>query len=228
MKRYRNTISYLGLFSLLASCGSLLEHRTFVGEMDRETDGMFVAGRDFRVVSGDSGRAYRTREEIRGRTPASFGAAEIADSSLEKELAFKEKALTEPEYRDYLAVIPYLETTSEKIYYLDLSRSERDFYISSKAERITPKTMNAYTYDPSSYDGRGGDNMGFRQAGARSSAEIFTGMGKDEVMSLWGRPMRVDVAGDPRNQNERWSFYEAGRRKQVYFEAGYVQGWVIE
>ena len=53
------------------SCAGLLQNRTFIDEMDRESDGLFVAGRDFDAVPGDSGSAYRSNDEIRMRTPAS-------------------------------------------------------------------------------------------------------------------------------------------------------------
>ena len=47
------------------------------------------------------------------------------------------------------------------------------------------------------------------------------------VVKSWGNPSKVDVAGDPKNQNERWTFYEKNKVKRVYFEKGLVNGWDI-
>jgi hypothetical protein len=44
---------------------------------------------------------------------------------------------------------------------------------------------------------------------------------------MWGRPAQVEVAGNPDNENERWTFFESGSMRQVYFESGSVQGWNI-
>ena len=60
------------------------------------------------------------------------------------------------------------------------------------------------------------------------SAELFLGMNKSEVTQVWGKPARVEVAGNPINQNERWSFKEDGNVRQVYFEGGKVQGWALD
>ena len=51
-------------------------------------------------------------------------------------------------------------------------------------------------------------------------------MSKQEVMSRWGRPDYVEVAGNPRLENEKWTFLINGKQGHVYFENGQVQGWV--
>ena len=53
-------------------------------------------------------------------------------------------------------------------------------------------------------------------------------MSKTEVQRIWGSPSRVDVAGNPKMENERWSFYHNGRVKTVFFESGRVEGWEIQ
>ena len=53
-------------------------------------------------------------------------------------------------------------------------------------------------------------------------------MSKVQVIDMWGRPARIEVAGNPSNENEKWAFYENGRVKFVYFEGGTVQGWQIQ
>ena len=59
-------------------------------------------------------------------------------------------------------------------------------------------------------------------------SELFLGMDKKEVVEVWGKPARVEIAGNPKNQNERWSFVEDGNVRQVYFEGGRVQGWALD
>lgn len=58
--------------------------------------------------------------------------------------------------------------------------------------------------------------------------DIFYGMGKNDVIRVWGKPGRVEIAGHPSYENERWSFFEGGEVKQVYFESGRVQGWALD
>ena len=56
---------------LSTSCSVFMPDRSFIEEMNRETDPYLVAGKDFPVVSGDTGETHRSREEIKKRTPAS-------------------------------------------------------------------------------------------------------------------------------------------------------------
>ena len=44
-------------------------------------------------------------------------------------------------------------------------------------------------------------------------------------MQNWGRPDRMDVAGDPKFQNERWAYQRDGVTNYIYFENGRVEGW---
>jgi hypothetical protein len=50
-------------------------------------------------------------------------------------------------------------------------------------------------------------------------------MSKTQVLQSWGEPARVDIAGNPSNENERWLYSMNGASKYIYFEAGEVQGW---
>ena len=60
------------LFSIaLVGCANFAyPDRTFIEQMDHETDGFFVPGQDFAVVPGDNGYEEDV-DEIRQRTPAS-------------------------------------------------------------------------------------------------------------------------------------------------------------
>ncbi len=57
---------------------------------------------------------------------------------------------------------------------------------------------------------------------------VMVGMDKVNVIKLWGNPMKIDIAGNPNSQNERWSFYTEGRKRVIYFENGKVEGWNIQ
>lgn len=60
---------------------------------------------------------------------------------------------------------------------------------------------------------------------APSAAKVGMGMTKEEVMDQLGRPSKVEVAGNPENENERWGYLANGAMKYIYFESGYVEGW---
>jgi outer membrane protein assembly factor BamE (lipoprotein component of BamABCDE complex) len=50
-------------------------------------------------------------------------------------------------------------------------------------------------------------------------------MSKSDVMNHLGHPTRVEVAGNPSYENERWLYTRNGASNYVYFEAGHVEGW---
>jgi hypothetical protein len=60
---------------------------------------------------------------------------------------------------------------------------------------------------------------------APAAARVGMGMSKDEVLDQLGRPRKVEVAGNPANENERWGYLANGAMKYIYFESGYVEGW---
>ena len=60
--------------------------------------------------------------------------------------------------------------------------------------------------------------------GLRKSNAV-TGMSKSDVMNNWGEPRRVEIAGNPSFENERWLYSVNGATKYIYFESGRVQGW---
>lgn len=200
---------------LMTSCSVFMPDRSFIEEMNRESDPFFVAGRDFKTVGGDSGEAYRSKEEIQKRTPASERSREKMkeEQSIRLELEQKEADIPEEYLEQYTKDKKYLPTDSDKLYYLSLSLSERANYISIKKQDIQED------------QGKGQD---FIQKHSIHSKEIYLGMNKGQVVQAWGKPSRVEVAGNPRNQNERWSFIEDGSVKQIYFEAGKVQGWALD
>lgn len=218
-KTFKYLITLLFLLSI-TSCAEFLQRRTFVDEMDKETDGFFVAGRDFEFTPGDSGEAYRSRKEIRDRTPASKRVMRrrLNDRSIEKELRRRENSLTPREFAAYQKRKVYLDGTSEKNYYLQLSRSEREEFLASKMVRKTRRGETLYDDSP----------FNLVTDHRRAQKNISLGMNKDDIKRNWGSPSRVDIAGNPRNENERWTFYDGRRVQKIFFENGVVGGWASE
>jgi len=215
-KRYLMKWTFLVMSSLfLTSCSGFLPDRSFIEEMNRESDPYLVAGRDFKVVSGDSGEAYRSKEEIQKRTPSSERSREKMkeEESIRVELEQKEADIPEEYLEQYAKDKKYLPSDSDKLYYLSLSLNERANYISTKKA------------DWQEDQGKGQD---FIQKRSIHSKDLYLGMSKSQVMQAWGKPSRVDIAGNPRNQNERWVFFEDGSAKQIFFEYGRVGGWALD
>ncbi len=203
---------------LFYGCSALLEERSFVDEMDRDSDGFFVAGRDFPVTSGDSGEAFRSRSEILKRTPASKRRKAIEDEklSIENELRDKLAQEDEEDLRKFHRDSEYMESDSEKLYYLSMGAQERTNYVNTKIQELSDEESLKK------------DSREFLKRRSVRSQEIAEGMSKDDVVSLWGKPTKIEVAGHPKFENERWSFAEGGQVKRIYFEAGKVQGWSLD
>lgn len=199
--------------SLTSSCALMLPDRSFIDEMDRES--MYSPGRDFPVVAGDTGDMRISREELQSRTPSSERARRLNKeaASIEQELIQKEDQMEESEKERYAMDKKFLQTDSDKLYYLSLGQFDRSSYIDTKKNDLKD-------------DLERGRNM--VQNRSIHGNELFLGMDKSEVVEMWGKPARVEIAGNPANQNERWSFREDGNTRQVYFEGGKVQGWALD
>ncbi len=50
-------------------------------------------------------------------------------------------------------------------------------------------------------------------------------MSKNDIVASLGKPARVEIAGNPSYENERWVYQFNGSSKYIYFESGVVQGW---
>lgn len=209
---------WTAVFGILAGCSGISMNRSFISQMDRESDPLFVPGQDFRLTPGDTGKAYRGRREILRRTPMSIREGNQQDDpSLYKELYDKESRLNQAEETRYRHVRSYFESPSEKIYYLSLPPRERESYLLSKGierDEWGPQYLK---------EAMNPQNMDFL-----APSGLSVGMSKGEVLTQWGRPERIDVSGHPQNENERWTFYQSGRSRRVYFESGFVEGWETE
>lgn len=197
------------------SCSSFMPDRSFIEEMNRESDPFLQAGRDFPVVSGDTGEAYRSREEVKQRTPSSERARQQKREveSIKQELENKEADIPEEYLEQYSKDKKYLPSDSDKLYYLSQSLEDRAEYIKVKSQDMSEDL---------------GKNQDFVQKRSVHAGEVYLGMAKSQVVQVWGKPTRVEIAGNPKHQNERWSFVEDGSVKQIYFESGKVHGWALD
>lgn len=201
----------LSLTLATVSCTQMISHRDYLAEMEQNDDSYFSPREDFPVMAGDTGRSWESASERKRRTPASAAdqQQERAQRFLKDELNSLEGKLSEEDFQFYDKHKKYLPTVSERIYYLKLSRYERREYLSSKGADIDHRaTMKPYE-----------EMFVLRQS------NIILGMSKSEVMNNWGRPARVEVAGNPSYENERWVYNVNGATKYIYFESGRVGGW---
>lgn len=199
------------LTSLLAvtSC-ALTPQRSYLAEMEHDDESLFEAGRDFPVVPGDTGRSWRAKKEWKKRIPASQAAQlrEREKRSLEEDLKRLESKQSEGELAQYKKYRTQLGSTSERIYFLQIKgKKERDDYLASRGLIESQELMPGERF------------------WATQSQEILVGMSKNDVEASWGRPERVDVAGNPHYENERWLYRRDGAVKYIYFEGGRVGGW---
>lgn len=213
-KKFLMGVSLL-VSALSTSCGMMIPSRSYVDQMDRESDSFFKAGKDFPIMSGDTGQAFRSKEEIKKRTPASARekVAQNESASLKQELMEKEGMLSEDEMAEYNRDSKYLPSESDKLYYLSLSGEDRIIYLQSKKQDFIEDH---------------GVAKDLAKQQSIHATQIYLGMTKDEVIKSWGRPNRVQYAGNPKYQNELWLFNEDGSVKQVFFEGGKVNGWALD
>ncbi len=207
------------LLMILSSCSQFLaSERSYIDEMNRESEGYFVAGRDFPVTNGDTGEAFYSRDEVQARTPLNKRQLKKKKelNSIESELRQKLNNLSEEEAVVYSKAEKYLPSDSEKLYYLSMNGADRDTYIKTK---IDEKNDDDILHK---------NSREFLRRRSVRTEEIFPGMTKDDVVNLWGKPTKVEVAGHPKFQNERWAFVEGDAVKYIFFESGVVNGWSVD
>ena len=208
-----NFFIFIILF-LNAGCSSWLHQRTFLKEMDEVKDGFFIPRKDFEVISGDTGKQFRSKREIERRTPLTAKKRQKRDLNnfLSSELNDKESRLSKRESRRYRSNRELFDSDSERIYYLNLPMEDRLGYLSRKRGDLRRLDFKDTGYS----------NLERRAIRKR---QLFVGMTKGAVRRSWGSPEKVEYAGNPRMENEKWTFYHGRSRKNVFFESGIVQGW---
>lgn len=192
-------------------CSHFDTGRTFLSEMERDDSG-FYNPTDFPVVAGDNGKFWISEEERRARTPASLEDQKMDRMSRSLRMELRELEVTQSEENSqfYQLYKERLGSVSERIYFLKLPSWERKDYLMSRGiiEEPKPEPFNA-----------------LQRSVAVQKNDILFGMTKNDVINSWGNPARVEVAGNPRNENERWLYQINGASKYIYFEAGQVHGW---
>lgn len=204
-------ISFI-LLSSLISCTAFMPGRSYISEMEHGEEGsFFTPNKDFPVMAGDNGRYWYTDSERKNRTPASEyeQRRNLESDSIREEKERLEAGLPEEEQALYVSVQNRFQTDSEKVFFLGMPYADKLDYINARGWKEAPRDINSAWEN--------------RLAGRQS--EIMMGMTKQEVMEAAGRPMKVEVAGNPRYENERWLYNVEGVSKYIYFEAGVVGGW---
>lgn len=210
-------LSNLLLLTLLCgACANLQSGRSFLTEMGQDDRSFFEPGDDFPVLAGDSGRTWRNRRELLSRTPASEEdlAERRGRRSLKEELRQLEGSQSEGAFSQYEKYQHRFSNISERIYYLRLSPAERESYLQSRGfvEPVAFKESRPVVTP-------------HERLSANRFTDVSLGMSKDDVRYTWGRPSRVEVAGNPSNENERWLYNMNGAARYIYFESGRVEGW---
>lgn len=196
--------SFLILIILViqTGCAGLYTGRTYLTEFENEDSSFFNPREDFPVVAGDSDRT---------RSPASYGEEDRASRALKEELRDLERSQSDESLELYNSYKHRLGTTSQKIYFLKLPDYEKRDYLMARGIYSDSRTVEALT--PS------------ERFGTRRMNDVYLGMNKHDVLESLGKPLRVEVAGNPRNENERWLYRMNGGTKYIYFESGRVEGW---
>ena len=202
------------IFSLClitTGCTQMLSHRDYLTEMEQNDERYFKPREDFPVMAGDSGDYWESEAERKNRTPASDFDLEKERNQrfLKDELNSLEAKLSDDDYEFYRKHKKFLPTVSDRIYYLKLSRYERKEYLRSRGVEFEENRVI----------------RPHEEMFALRQSRIILGMSKADVMNNWGRPMRVEVAGNPSYENERWVYNLNGATKYIYFESGRVGGW---
>jgi len=206
--------SFLFTISLLfmtQSCSQMMPHRDYLSEMDQDDSSYYQPHKDFPVMAGDTGKVWESKAERRRRTPASASEMQERRSQtyLQDELRQLEGRQSEGQFELYEKYRQQLGSVSERIYFLKLPVYERKEYLLSRGLIKT---------EPRTY-------LQTEQQLAQRNNSVSLGMSKNEVMNSIGEPQRIEVAGNPSYENERWVYGRNGASKYIYFESGRVEGW---
>ncbi|MFP5459285.1 MAG: hypothetical protein ACLGG7_11180 [Bacteriovoracia bacterium] len=202
--------SMLAVLTLVfTSACSMAPHRSYLTEMEEDDSSLFEPRTDFVVVPGDTGRDYRSAQEWKRRIPASesMRRRELEERAIEQDLVRLENAQSEAAARHYQQFRARLGSTSERIYFLQLpGHAAREEYLAARGLVAESPVLPQERF------------------WAAEQSEVVVGMTKDDVLESWGSPDRVDVAGNPRNENERWRYNRNGAVKYIFIEGGVVEG----
>jgi hypothetical protein len=230
----QNVAILLLMTGVLVSCSSILPSRSYSDIMEETEEPFWKPGNDFPIVAGDSGKVGLSMDELQERSPENPKAAfyRTEEQYAARELRYLESTLTEERLKDYQQVDSLLGTTERKLYYLKLSDEEKESYIgvlrngtygTSGGRFPASKTM-ATDY-PSFEEQRDTFKSHLIDAVKSYRGDVYLGMKKEEVLDQWGQPDMVEVAGNPKFENERWTFRSKQGVSILFFESGKVRGW---
>lgn len=197
----------------LSACAEFPTGRTYLSEMEHDDSTFYRPDEDFPVVGGDAPVKGMSMDDYRKtRMPRSKEDESVDRETqvLRAELKALEGAQSEEEMEFYQQHKKKFANTSEKIYFLKLPRGERRGYLQERGFVESPRRAPA-SVASSMFSGR--------------RLEVGIGMTKNDVIASLGKPERVEFAGNPTNENERWTYQYNGASKFIYFESGTVQGW---
>lgn len=199
---------------LSTGCSQLMTNRTYLSEMEYDDTPFYNPSHDFPVMAGDTGRRGRSLEDYAPATPRSREERYESETrlTLRQELRQLEDRQNQDSLEFYEAHKHKLVTVSERIYFLKLPTHERSDYLSSRGLLEAGRQEREAGRMPASH-------FGVRPP------SLNLGMTKTDVLESWGKPSRVEVAGNPMYENERWAYSVQGGPKYIYFESGSVQGW---
>lgn len=208
---------------ITVSCGPISMDRRFIDQMGEDQDegfSLFAPGKAFDTVGGDPYVEEYTKNDMLKRTPASdVDYPEwTQERRLKAELQSKLNSMRPAEREEFYRKEQMFQNDSQKLYYLSLGRYEQRTYnqnlkqFEKQKKHEVRNPASVFHYSPR----------------AQAHREIEIGMDMKSVIEKWGNPHRVDTAGNPKLGNERWTFFENGTRKYVYFSKGAVEGWSLE
>lgn len=194
-----NLTASILILLVISGCANFSE-RSFSDIMDKNQSSFFSPGKDFQVVGGDRNFDINKKQ----RYPASIASQAIRkkNKSLIDELNRKIEHLSDHEYLKFQRYSSSFSGISEQLYYLNLSKREKNKYLEQFKVRST------------------GNHK-------RKTRTIYQTMTKRDVLRLWGRPGKIQFSGNPKNENEKWVFLREGKKQLIYFESGKVEGWSI-
>lgn len=123
------------------------------------------------------------------------------------------------EVEQYSKALPFMKTDEEKMEFLALDGfEERQLWLSNQNFPSRPNQTQ--------------DEM----KELVENRDIALGMPQNLVRRSWGNPDSIEVSGDPKFKNERWTYDVSvstpdgfrSEKKIVYFEGGKVVGWEVE
>ena len=201
--------------------------------MENEDYSFFNPREDFPVVGGDNGRDWISESQRIQRTPAAdvIMAEERSARALKSELRELESLQSDEDLEFYDKHKDRFSSASEKIYFLNLPPEERKDYLvdrgflSSQSAKYRSHILNQGAKVSTLYSGDNDYSAEYSDPFVLRRNDVMLGMNKGDVLESIGKPVRVEIAGNPRNENERWLYETNGASRYIYFESGEVHGW---